>query len=132
MTASTPRSLRVLVVDDNEDAAITLAVVLETTGHVTRTVHDGIKALEAAGDWQPDLVLLDIGLPGLNGLEVAAGIRKHPWGRTVLIWALSGWGQASDLLKSSQAGFDRHLVKPVDPGTLLRLLAEVGAERPVS
>ena len=114
---------RVLVVDDNVDNAESLAMLLELGGHETRTVHDGLAAVQAAGDFRPDVVLLDLGLPVLNGLEVCRRIRREPWGRGILIAALTGWGQERDRRDSEAAGFDVHLVKPVDLATLTRLLA---------
>ena len=114
---------RVLVVDDNVDNAESLAMLLELGGHDTRTAHDGLAALRAAGAFRPDVVLLDLGLPELNGLEVCRRIRREPWGREMLIAALTGWGQERDRRESEAAGFDVHLVKPVDLETLTRLLA---------
>jgi len=120
-------SLRILVVDDNEDSAAGLGMLLEMTGNEVRTAHDGIEALGAAERFRPDVVLLDIGLPKMDGYDVARTIRRHSWGaRTVLI-AVTGWGEASDRLRSREAGFDHHLVKPVDIGGLMQLLA--GLER---
>jgi DNA-binding response OmpR family regulator len=114
--------LRILVVDDNRDAADSLALMLRLVGHELRTAHDGIVAVGAAREFRPDVVLLDIGLPGQNGYEVARQIREQSAGaRTVLI-AMTGWGQDDDRRRSQEAGFDTHLVKPVDPGVLLRLL----------
>jgi CheY-like chemotaxis protein len=115
---------RVLVVDDNHDAADTLALLLELMGHEVRTAHDGLKALDVAEELRPDVVLLDIGLPQLNGYEVARRLRQQPWSRQTLLVALTGWGQAEDQLRSTEAGFDRHLVKPVDEAMLIRVLSE--------
>ena len=121
-------SLRVLVVDDNEDSAAGLGMLLEMTGNEVRTAHDGIEALGAAEHFRPHVVLLDIGLPKMDGYDVARTIRRQPWGdRTVLI-AVTGWGEASDRLRSRDAGFDHHLVKPVDIGGLLKLLAALEPE----
>jgi PAS domain S-box-containing protein len=120
--AGTP--LKVLVVDDNEDAAQTLATVLEMTGREARTVYHGDDVLQAAADFAPDAVLLDIGLPGKNGYEVARELRSDArFARTLLI-AVTGWGSAEDRRKSSEAGFDEHLTKPVDLGALEPLLAK--------
>ncbi len=114
--------LKVLVVDDNEDAAQTLATVLEMTGRRTEVVYDGAKVLEAALAFRPDVILLDIGLPGLSGYEVARQLRSDPrFARTVLI-AVTGWGSADDRRRSSEAGFDEHLTKPLDLATLDPLL----------
>lgn len=120
--AGAASACRVLVVDDNEDSAASLAMLLETVGHQVRTAHDGEEALAAAEDFRPDVAFLDIGLPRMNGYEVAERIRGHAWGRGMTLIALTGWGQDSDRLRSKEAGFDRHLVKPVDPTTLLELL----------
>ena len=125
MQASTAvQPLRVLVVDDNRDAAISLTMLLQMAGHETRTAHDGVEALDAAAAFRPDFVLLDIGLPKLNGYEVARKIRGEPWGKDIALIALSGWGQDEDRRKSREAGFDGHLIKPVDYATLTKLLAE--------
>jgi len=115
---------RVLVVDDNRDAADTLALLLELMGHVTRTAHDGPAALEAARAFEPDIVLLDIGLPHMNGYEVCRKLRESPWGREAFVVALTGWGQAEDQRNASEAGFDRHLVKPVEEELLQKVLRE--------
>ena len=105
---------RVLVVDDNVDAAEMLSMVLELRGHETRTAHDGPGALAAATDWSPEVVFLDIGLPGMDGYEVARRLRRDPaFAETVLV-ALTGWGSADDKLRAREAGLDVHLTKPVD------------------
>ena len=123
----TATGLRILVVDDNRDAADMLALFLQFDGHETYTAHDGVAAVEAATRLQPDLVLLDLGLPRLNGYEAGRRIREqHGRGRPVLV-ALSGWGQDEDRRRSEDAGFDAHLVKPVDEIALRRLLVDVGA-----
>lgn len=115
-------ALRVLVVDDNVDAADTLATFLEMTGIEARAVHDGLAAVPAALDFRPDLVLLDIGLPGMNGYEVARALRAQPTlARTVLV-ALTGWGTEEDRRKAMEAGFDQHLTKPVDLNVLQDVL----------
>jgi CheY-like chemotaxis protein/two-component sensor histidine kinase len=113
---------RILVVDDNRDSAVSLAMLLEFEGHATFTAHDGEAALEAAARHRPDVALLDIGLPGLDGHEVCRRIRAEPWGRDMILIALTGWGQDDDRLRSQQAGFHSHLVKPVDPRVLADLL----------
>jgi CheY-like chemotaxis protein len=118
-------SLRVLVVDDNQDAAESLGMMLSLVGSEVRIAHDGHEAIEAAGDFRPDAVLLDIGLPGLDGYHVAEAIRGRPWGKSMVLVAVTGWGQEKDKNASHAAGFDHHLVKPVDPDALLRLLATV-------
>jgi two-component system, chemotaxis family, CheB/CheR fusion protein len=116
---------RILIVDDNRDAATTLAMLLKWTGNKTYTAYDGVEALEAAANFQPDIVLLDIGLPKLNGYEVARKIREQPWGQNIIIVALTGWGQEDDRQKSKDAGFNAHLVKPVEQSVLMKLLAEL-------
>ncbi len=120
-----PRPLKVLVVDDNLDATEMLVVLLGEMGHDTQKAHDGLTALAVAGDYRPDVALLDIGLPGLNGYETARRIRREPWGRTIVIAALSGWGQDDNRQQSSAAGFDAHFVKPLDPSALKTFLANV-------
>jgi len=114
---------RVLVVDDSEDGAESLAMLLQLSGHETHIAHDGVEAIEAAERLRPDVVLLDIGLPRLNGYEVGSRLRKKPWAKDLALVALTGWGQDEDRHRSREAGFDAHLVKPVDYGALLKLLA---------
>ncbi len=121
--APVARAQRVLVVDDNIDAAATLQLLLNSLGHETRVVHDGFQALEAAAEFVPDIVLLDIGLPGLDGYEVARRLRVLRRDRPLRIVAITGWGQDADRERSREAGVDVHLVKPVDPMTLTSLLA---------
>ena len=118
---------RVLVVDDNEDAASSLAVLLRVAGHEVWTAHDGLEGLRAAREQRPDVVLLDLGMQKLNGFETAAAIRREPWGRRVLLVALTGWGQPQDRERSRSAGFDEHLVKPVAFEQLERVIARVHA-----
>ena len=115
---------RILIVDDNRDSAASLAMLLETAGNTTQEAYDGIEALEAAARFRPDVVLLDIGLPRLNGHEVCRRVRAETWGRNMTVIAVSGWGQDDDRRKSCEAGFDHHMVKPVDFDILLKLLAE--------
>ena len=105
---------RVLVVDDNRDAAASLAMMLSLLGHDTRAAHDGLQALELAEAFRPELILLDIGLPKLNGFDACRRIREQPWGTGILIVAVTGWGQEDDIRRSREAGFDQHMVKPVD------------------
>jgi DNA-binding response OmpR family regulator len=117
---------RVLVVDDNEDAADSLAMLLSVRGDAVRTAYDGEQALEAEHDFRPGIVLLDIGLPKLSGYEVARRIRAER-GSDVLIVAITGWGQAEDRDRARDAGFDHHFTKPVD---FDRLIALIERERP--
>jgi PAS domain S-box-containing protein len=116
------RSRRILVVDDNEDSATSLAMLLQLTGNETFTAYEGHSAFEAAERHRPEVVLLDIGLPGLNGYEVCRLIRDQTWGKPMVVIALTGWGQDEDRRKSSAAGFDGHLVKPVNYAALMALL----------
>ena len=119
-----PGTRRVLVVDDNLDAASTVAMLMELSGHIVRVANDGERALVLADEFRPEFVLLDVGLPKMNGYEVCRHLRAQPWAQQVVIVALTGWGQADDRRRSEAAGFDRHLVKPVDPDLLVRLLTE--------
>ena len=117
--------LRILIVDDNRDSADSLAMLFEITGNQTYLAHDGLEALEAIESHRPEVVLLDIGLPKLDGHEVCRRVREQPWGKDIVIIALTGWGQEDDRRKSEEAGFNSHLVKPVDYDKLLRLLASL-------
>jgi CheY-like chemotaxis protein len=121
--ASAPAARRILVVDDNEDAATSLAMLLGIMGHDARTTFDGASALEEAARFRPHVALLDLGMPALDGYDVARRIRRESWGRDVMLVALTGWGQEEHKRRSEQAGFDRHLVKPVDRKALEALLA---------
>ena len=125
--ASAP--LRVLVVDDNEDSAQSLAKLLSFGGHETRMAYDGLETVDAAEQFRPDVVLLDIGLPKLSGLDACRRIREQPWGGSMVMIALTGWGQDGDRDRSRDAGFDGHLVKPVDHGALMQLLGSLLTER---
>ena len=117
-----PTRRRVLVVDDNVDAAQSLALLLSADGHDVRTAHDGIEALALAETWQPDVALLDLGMPRLNGFELCRRLRQQPWGAALLVVAVSGWGQEQDRQRTAEAGFDVHLVKPVRHEMLCQLL----------
>jgi len=114
---------RILIVDDNRDSTESLALLLKISGNVTRTAYDGLEAVEAAERFQPDVVLLDIGLPKLNGNDAARRIREQPWGKDMMLVALTGWGQEDDRRRSKEAGFDHHMVKPVDYSALMTLLS---------
>jgi signal transduction histidine kinase len=121
------RPLRILLVDDNADAARTLAEVLRSDGHETSYATSGARALELAAELKPDVVLLDIGMPGMDGYQVARAIRQaHPSPRVTLV-ALTGWGQQHDRARAKEAGFDRHLTKPVEPAALREVIASAGA-----
>jgi PAS domain S-box-containing protein len=115
---------KVLVVDDNRDAAQMLSLLLTKKGHTVRTAFDGLEAIVSAGTFQPEVMLLDIGLPNLNGYEVAKRIRQEVWGKEVFLVALTGWGQEEDRRRSTEAGFNKHLVKPVDMNELDNVLKE--------
>ena len=121
--AARPATRRVLVADDNQDAAESLRLLLELAGHEVRVAHDGPGALEAAAEFRPDAVLLDIGMPGLNGYEVAARLRAFDWGAAPVLVAITGWGQEHDRRLALDAGFDHHLTKPIDPDLIAPLLA---------
>jgi signal transduction histidine kinase len=116
------RQRRVLVADDNADALMTMATLLEFEGHEVHTAADGEQALQAATSLRPDIAILDIGMPGLSGHQVAERIRATDWGKHVLLIALTGWGQADDQARARAAGFDHHCTKPVDLNELLSLL----------
>jgi PAS domain S-box-containing protein len=118
-----PSKYRILVVDDNEDSAVSLGLMLQIMGHDTQAAHDGLAAVEAAAAFRPDVVLLDIGLPRLNGYDACRRIREQPWGAGMVLIALTGWGQDDDKRRSKEAGFNFHMVKPVDPAALEKLLA---------
>ncbi|HYD56830.1 MAG TPA: ATP-binding protein [Burkholderiales bacterium] len=120
---------RILIADDNRDAADSLAVMLRVGGHEVCTAYDGQEAVELAADFRPALALLDIGMPRLNGYDAARRLRESSHGRDMVLIALTGWGQPEDKQRSQAAGFDHHLVKPVDPSVLDRLLAASGATR---
>jgi signal transduction histidine kinase/CheY-like chemotaxis protein len=121
-----PAVRRVLVADDNVDAADSLALLLELAGHQVRIAHDGRAALTAANEFRPDAVLLDIGMPEMDGYAVAREIRRTSWGQSMHLIALTGWGHDDDRQRALDAGFDWHLTKPVDPGDLTALLAKRG------
>jgi CheY-like chemotaxis protein/two-component sensor histidine kinase len=114
---------RVLIVDDSTDGAESMAMLLDFLGHETHKAYDGHTAVAEAERLRPDVVLLDIGLPGLNGYEVCAHIRTQPWGKAMMLVAVTGWGQEEDRHRSKAAGFDAHLVKPVSHERLAEVLA---------
>ncbi|TFY99456.1 hybrid sensor histidine kinase/response regulator [Ramlibacter henchirensis] len=117
--------LRIVVADDNVDAAETLAALLSEMGHEVREVHDGEAAVQAVGSFDPHLLLLDIGMPKMTGYEACSRIRRMPGGERRVLVAVTGWGQPQDLQRSRDAGFDRHLVKPIDPQVLGPLMEQV-------
>jgi signal transduction histidine kinase len=113
---------RVLVVDDNRDAAESLSMLLQIEGSQTEVAYSGAEALLKGRQFRPEFILLDLGMPAMNGYDACAAIRREPWGSAVKIMALSGWAQEADRVRSAEAGFDGHMVKPVDPAALARLL----------
>jgi two-component system CheB/CheR fusion protein len=123
---------RVLVVEDNADAAEGLRMLLELAGHEVLVAHDGAAALETARNEEPDLMLVDIGLPGIDGYEVARRIRREPSLRHLVLIALTGYGREADRTHALTAGFDHHIVKPVDPDGLMVLIARLAARDPDS
>jgi PAS domain S-box-containing protein len=120
----------ILVVDDNRDSAVTLARVLKLLGNEVDTAHDAIQAFESASDRRPEVILMDVGMPGQNGYDATRRIREQPWGRHTIIIALTGWGQEGDRIQSREAGCDGHLVKPVNLQDLQKMLAELTDANP--
>jgi len=128
---SSEESFRVLITDDNVDAAETLSTILSLNGHITKVAHNGIDAVKAVRAFAPDVVFLDIGMPGMNGYEAAKAIRGMPGLDPIILVALTGWGDESDRLKATDAGFDHHITKPVDCETMTAFLAKI-TRRPAS
>jgi len=120
---------RILVVDDNEDAASTLAMLLQLTGNEVHTACDGLEAVKAVAELHPDIVLMDIGMPKLNGYDAARRIRGHVSGKDTFLIAVSGWGQEEDKLRCANAGFNAHMTKPVDVSALTKLLSDNAQRR---
>lgn len=118
------RPMKILCVDDNRDAATMLAQVLKLVGNDTQTAYDGVEAVAVAEEFRPDVVLLDLGLPKMSGYETCRRIRAQPWGEDMLLVALTGWCREEDRQKSKEAGFDNHLVKPVELEVLQQLLID--------
>lgn len=116
---------RILLVDDNRDSVESLALLLALAGHETKTALDGFEAIEQAESYRPEVILLDIGLPRMNGYDVCRTIRTKPWGKNIVVIALTGWGHDDDRRRTAEAGFTGHLVKPVDYANLMNLLAQV-------
>ncbi len=123
------RIWRLLVVDDNHDSAESMALLLRSCGHQVDVAFDGESALHAAERFRPEALVLDIGMPRMDGYEVARRLRAAEWGRDLVLVAATGWGQERDRERSLVAGFDAHVVKPVDHAALLRQLAEIAARR---
>ena len=124
-TVRTPHHYKILVADDNVDSAESLAMMLEIMGHEVRAVHDGVQAVELAPEFQPDVIILDIGMPNLNGYEACRRIRNQSSSKSTTLVALTGWGQDEDKRRSHEAGFDHHLVKPVDLAELEKIFASL-------
>jgi CheY-like chemotaxis protein len=116
---------RILVVDDNADAADALAFMLRAAGHDVNTANDGLEALSVSAAFRPQIVLLDLGMPNLNGYATAHRMREEPWGQDIVLVALTGWGQPKDRDRTSRAGFNAHLVKPVGVEELFGTLAQL-------
>jgi signal transduction histidine kinase/ActR/RegA family two-component response regulator len=127
ITVVEPR--RILVADDNRDAAESLALQLELAGHLVRTVHDGVEALSVAETFLPEIVLLDLGMPKMDGYETARRMRLSPWGKGAALIALTGWGQGQDRQRTAEVGFDVHLVKPVAEAELFQVLATASRKK---
>jgi len=115
---------RVVVADDNADSLESLARLLSLLGHDVRTASDGLACLALCAEFQPDAALLDIGMPRLNGYDAARAIRSEPWGESLLLIAITGWGQEEDIQRGRAAGFDHHLVKPIEQARLASILGE--------
>ena len=122
---------RILLVDDNVDFVASLALILQASGHEVRVTHDGLEALEVATTFQPDFIFLDIGLPGLNGYDVARNLRQLPSTQRSILVAITGWGQAGDKRRAREAGFDHHVVKPVEPTEIHAILTRFHVARRV-
>jgi PAS domain S-box-containing protein len=127
--SATGTGLRILVVDDNRDSTLSMAMMLQLMGDEVRTAHDGVAAVQAAETFQPHVILMDVGMPRMNGYEATRRIREQPWGQTINIIALTGWGQEGDRQRSQEAGCNGHLVKPVSLPDLQELLTRLRANR---
>ncbi|MEP7347816.1 MAG: ATP-binding protein, partial [Gemmatimonadaceae bacterium] len=125
LATTQPMRYRILVVDDNHDTASTLAMMLKIMGNETQSAQDGLEALEKAEKFLPDVILLDIGMPKLNGYDTARRIREQPWGQFTQLVALTGWGQVEDRRRTQEVGFNFHMVKPVEPAALEELLVKL-------
>ena len=119
-----------MIVDDNRDAASTLALLLRVKGHDVHVANSGADALEAAPTFRPEMVALDLGMPGMNGIDTAKAIRQTPWGQKVTLIAVTGWGQENDRALTKDAGFDHHLVKPIDFASIQELLCDGQSSSP--
>lgn len=121
-TAAAHRPKKVLVVDDNRDSADSLAMLLRFDGHDVHVAGDGAEALAMAEQLQPEVMVLDIGLPNMDGYEVARRLRRLPWSHDIRLIAVTGYGQHDDLRASSEAGFEHHLIKPINPAELSQII----------
>ena len=124
VSSASPSQLRIIVVDDNEEAANLLRLFLQRDGHQVATAYDGRSALKLVEELHPDVVFLDIGMPNMNGYEVARTLRRFPRRDSMQLIAMTGWGQLDDKNRAIQAGFDRHVAKPLSPDSLRKLLSE--------
>jgi CheY-like chemotaxis protein len=122
--------MRILVADDHLQSNASHTKVLQMMGHETQCAYDGEEALHAAEQFRPQIVLLDIGMPKLNGYDVCRRIREQPWGEAMILVALTGWGGERDRQRGLAAGFDRHVTKPVPPDDLGKLIAEIAQTCP--
>jgi CheY-like chemotaxis protein len=120
----------VLVVDDNETIRMMSQRMIEMLGHTVRTASDGEEAVAVAEEFRPEIVLMDLGMPNMDGCEAARQIRQKDWGQEITLVALSGWGQEKDRLKSEAAGFDHHLVKPAASADIKRVIAQTEQKVP--
>ena len=121
--------LRILIVDDNRTIVESLKMLLDMKGNTTQAAYDGLEAVELAERWRPEVILLDIGLPKMDGYEVCRRIRREPWGRGMMVFAVTALGHDDAVTKSQHSGFDMHLVKPVEPEILLTVLDVARAQR---
>lgn len=119
---------RILVADDDQDSAESLAMLFQMMGHDVRSALNGLEAVDVAANFRPDLIVLDIGMPGLDGYEVCRRIRQQPWAQAVVIAALTGWTRDEDKDRSQEAGFDHYLVKPIDPQALTDLVGRISGQ----
>jgi CheY-like chemotaxis protein len=120
---------KVLIADDLPDAARSLAMLFEMYGAEVRITFDGAQTVKVAADFLPEIVLMDISMPGMTGYDAARAIRQSPWGRAMILVALTGWGRSTDLQAARAAGFDDYLLKPVDPERLLAVISELRERR---
>ena len=128
-TASSPGEFAILIVDDNRDATDSMAMLLAMEGYDVRVAYDGPQALDAVRTARPDVILLDLGLPGMDGFQVAQRVRSDPHNSSIVIVAVSGYGQEEHRSRSTQAGCDHHLVKPIEPAVVSELLASLHSRR---